>query len=174
MIKDAHTLSETGGFTTIAESNLYDATANLVQVGTAAQKTTAAAALKADSGWFVTLATGEEVTGSAVTAAGSTVFNTNQPSPASSNVCTAGLGVATQYVMGFVNATATQSLTGGTTLTTADRSQVMAGGGLPPSPVLVVVNINGQYVQGVVTGTTVRTFTGTIGARSRIYWRKTP
>ena len=174
MIKDTHALSETAGFTTITASNLYDATQNLIQVGTAAQQAAAASALKADSGWFVTLSTGEEVTGSAVTAAGSTVFNTNQPSPASSNVCTAGLGVATQYVMSFVNASATQSLTGATTLTTADRSQVMAGGGLPPSPVLVVVNVNGQYVQGVVTGTTVRTFTGTIGARSRIYWRKTP
>jgi len=40
--------------------------------------------------------------------------------------------------------------------------------------VVVVVNINGQYVQGVVTGTTVRTFTGTIGARIRSYWHKKP
>lgn len=172
MIKDTHSLTETAGFTTHTESDLYDATSNLVQVGTAAQQASAAASLKAASGWFITLASGEEVTGSAITAAGSTVFNTNQPSPASSTSCTAGLGIATQYVVSFVNAAATQSLTGGATLTTADRSQVLAGGGLPPSPVLVVVDINGQYVQGVVTGTTVRTFTGSIGARTRIHWHK--
>ena len=174
MIKDTHAMTEPAGFTTLTESNLYDATANLVQVGTAAQQTTAASAILAASGWFVTLSSGEEVTGSAVTAAGTTVFNTNQPSPPSSNVCTAGLGVATQYALSFVNASATESNSNSTTLTTADRSQVMAGGGLPPSPVLVVVNINGQYVQGVVTGTTVRTFTGTIGARVRTYTHKTP
>ncbi|MGE5626309.1 MAG: pilus assembly protein [Bacillota bacterium] len=172
MIKDAHSLSETAGFTTITESNLYDATQNLVQVGTTTQKSAAASALLAASGWFVTLNTGEEVTGSSISAAGTTVFNTNQPSPPSSNVCTANLGIATQYALSFVNASATQSNTNSTTLTTADRSEVMQGGGLPPSPVLVVVNINGQYVQGVVTGTTVRTFTGTIGARARIYWKK--
>lgn len=174
MIKDTHALKEPAGFTTITESNLYDATQNLAQVGTAAQQAAAISALHAASGWRVTLNTGEEVTGGAITAAGTTVFNTNQPSPPSSNVCTASLGVATQYAMGFVNAEATQSNTNSTTLTTSDRSTVMAGGGLPPSPVLVVVNINGQFVQGVVTGTTVRTFQGTIGARSRIYWHKKP
>lgn len=174
MIKDSHALTEAAGFTTITEANLYDATQNLVQVGTTAQKSAAASALLSASGWFVTLNTGEEVTGSPVTAAGTTVFNTNQPSPSSSNVCTAGLGIATQYALSFVNASATQSNSNSTTLTTADRSEIMAGGGLPPSPVLVVVDINGQYVQGVVTGTTVRTFTGTIGARVRTYTHKTP
>ena len=172
MIKDTHALTETAGFTTITEANLFDTTANLIQVGTAAQQAAAQTSLSAASGWFITLATGEEVTGGSITAAGSTVFNTNQPSPPTASVCTASLGVATQYAVSFLNGAATQSNTNATTLTTADRSTVMPGGGLPPSPVLVVVNINGQYVQGVVTGTTVRTFQGTIGARSRIYWKK--
>lgn len=79
-------------------------------------------------GYFVTLAnTGEKSVNAATTVQGITYFGTNQPVAPSGNSCSANLGVARGYALSPF--TATRSVSN------------FDGGGLPPSPVAGIVNI---------------------------------
>jgi type IV pilus assembly protein PilY1 len=126
------------------------------------------------NGWYIDLAGGEKVVGSAVTVAGTTFFNTNQPSStAGGGSCGSNLGVAREYLVGFADASATVDLHGLGTLSIANRSVIHAGGGYLPSPVPVVVEIGGEKYQAVISGTSVQTPPGlTLEKRSRVYWYK--
>ena len=73
------------------------------------------------AGCYMALATGEKVVNAAVTIGGQTYFGTNRPAPSSGLSCSANLGVAKSYAMPLFCTTAAGS--------------VLAGGGLPPSPV---------------------------------------
>lgn len=86
-------------------------------------------------GYYVTLATGEKVVNASLTVRGTTFFGTNQPQAASSNSCSANLGIARGYAL--------------SPFTAIKNSSVYDGGGLPPSPVAGVVTfvVNGQSVQ---------------------------
>jgi type IV pilus assembly protein PilY1 len=119
---------------------------------------------------MLTLAVGEKVIGGSVTLAGTTFFNTNQPSSVSSATCSSNLGVAFQYAVSYEDATATiDSGTAG--LDTADRSVRHAGGGYLPSPVPVVAKIDGRLYQAVVSGTEVRMPPqARLESRYRFYW----
>jgi type IV pilus assembly protein PilY1 len=154
----------------LTEADLFDATPNAIQVGSAADGTAAKASLTASSGWMMTLAAGEKVIGGSVTLAGTTFFNTNQPSSVASATCGSNLGVALQYAVSYEDASATiDSGTAG--LTTADRSIRHAGGGYLPSPVPVVVNLGGRLYQAVVSGTEVRMPPqAKLESRYRFYW----
>ena len=125
-------------------------------------------------GFQITFAVGEKNVGSAVTIAGSTFFNTNQPSSsAGGGACSSNLGIARQYVIGFEDASATidQSGSGGVTL--SDRSATYGQGGFLPSPVPAIVDIDGKRYQVVISGTSVRTpEAASLDSRSRTYWYK--
>jgi type IV pilus assembly protein PilY1 len=120
-------------------------------------------------GWYIELGEGEKVVGSAVTLAGTTFFPTNQPDPES---CTANLGKARIYGVDFENGSATMFLTAGEP-PEKTRSMEVPGGGFPPSPVPVLVEIDGEYHQGVISGPTVVTPPGLkLEKRSLIWWYK--
>jgi type IV pilus assembly protein PilY1 len=126
------------------------------------------------NGWKITLAGGEKVVSSATSIAGTVFFNTNQPSSsAGGGACGSNLGIAREYLVGFADAAATVDLngTGGTTI--SDRSTIHAGGGYLPSPVPVVVEIDGKKYQAVISGTSVQTPPGlTLEKRTRAFWYK--
>ena len=111
---------------------------------------------------------------SATTIAGTTFFNTNQPSSAAGGgACGSNLGIAREYQIGFADAAATTDLNAVGGITIADRSLIHAGGGYLPSPVPVVVEIDGQKYQAVISGTSVQTPPGlTLEKRTRSYWYK--
>jgi len=114
---------------------------------------------------------GEQDVGGAITLADSTVFNTYAPA---ATTCTSSLGTATQYIVNYRNAAATQNLNGDSVTDVSDRSQQLPGGGFVPTPVPVVVQSSsnpGKYVMGVVSGTNVYTFPTPPSARLRTYWR---
>ena len=161
---------------TILTTDLYDATANDVQQTTGATQTAARAALDAARGWRIILGTGEKVTTNVVTVAGESFFNTNQPSASASSVlgnCESNLGIARLYNVRFDDASAARDVNGSTTLTSADRSQIKAGGGFAPPPVQVVVNIGGKLKEAVVTFPVPTTVTGPPrDARLRTYWQR--
>ncbi len=125
-----------------------------------------------DYGWKIVFASGEKNVGSAVTIAGTTFFNTNQPSStAGGGACGSNLGIAREYLVAFADAAATTDLNALGSLSIANRSTIHAGGGYLPSPVPVVVEINGQKYQAVISGTSVQTPPGlTLDARLRTYW----
>ena len=117
---------------------------------------------------------GEKVVGNAISIGGVTFFNTNQPSSAAGGgTCGSNLGIARQYQVSTADATATSDLNAVGGLTGADRSLIHAGGGYLPSPVLVVVMLDGKPVEAVISGVQVSTPTSaTLSARLRKYWYK--
>jgi type IV pilus assembly protein PilY1 len=148
----------------LTKSDLFDATNAVVD------NTVPVAA----NGWFVDMRAGEKVVGSAVTIAGTTFFNTNQPSStAGGGACGSNLGLAREYLVGFADAGATVDLNGLGTMSIANRSTIHAGGGYLPSPVPVVVEIDGKKYQAVISGTSVQTPPGlTLEKRTRAFWYK--
>ena len=171
-------LSPAGTILTTVESAMFDATSDCIQTaGACASGVTPADAvgsLNASSGWFITLDSGEKVIGGAVTLAGTTFFNTNLPSAsAGGGACGSNLGIAREYQVSFADATSVNDLNPGGGLTITDRFVVHAGGGYLPTPVPVVVQINGQTVQAVISGVSVQQAPGaTLQSRLRKYWYK--
>jgi Tfp pilus tip-associated adhesin PilY1 len=165
---------------TIEEADLFDATTNCIQNAAACTGTGdetgsafAMSQLNAKDGWFITLGTGEKLVGNAVTLNNITFFNTNQPSASSSLTCTSNLGIARQYQIVFNNATAYQDKNLDGSTTAADRSSIHPGGGYLPSPVPVVVEIDGNIYEGVLSGVKVDQPPGSaLGARLRKFWFK--
>ncbi|MFC5521477.1 hypothetical protein [Polaromonas jejuensis] len=188
MIKDDHGLTATrsspitegtaGSITGVA-GQLYDATSNLIQVGTSTQVAAAKTAFSTASGWYVILftpgkpPTGEKVVGGSTTLAGTVYFGTNMPTAVADNACVGNLGQARLYAMSYLNGSATVDENKSGTLTTADRYFMRAGGGYPPTPVPISVVIGGKTYQGAISGTQVLTPPGpTLGRRYRTFWQR--
>ena len=106
-----------GSTTAITEANLFDATSTVYN--------------KSLSGFYVTLDTGEKVVNAPYTVAGYTYFGTNRPM-ASASACSANLGVAKGYSL--------DPFTG------VGTSVVYDGGGMPPSPVAGLVDVDGKLI----------------------------
>jgi type IV pilus assembly protein PilY1 len=85
-------------------------------------------------GWYLALNPHEQVVTSAITVFGTTTFSTHTPVPLITKSCTSNLGTARVYNIGFMNAAPRVG---------QDRSAVISGGGLPPSPVAGRVTLDG-------------------------------
>jgi len=129
MIKDAHAVNAPAPTPLLlTDASMYNATSSYVVPSTA-------------RGWYFALATGEKVVTGATTLNSATFFSTNRPQSTlpSGTSCNGGLGEARDYIVNFRTSGPVRDLNASGTLTTADRSEVRAGGGLPPSPVAVTV-----------------------------------
>lgn len=158
-------------------TQLYDVTYNLIQTGTQTEATGALNILNsaANRGWKMGFlmedangnlipAKGTKVVGSAITLGGVTYFNTNRPTPPDVNSCESNRGEARAYAVSFLDATYDAS-------TTSGRYTVVPGGGYPPSPVPVVVDIGGQVYSAVISGTQVyKPPQVQFGNRKRVFW----
>ena len=131
-------------------------------------------------GWYIDLLGGEKNVGGSVTIGGTTLFATNQPSAtAGGGACGSNLGVARSYLVSFADAGATRDLNSLGTLSVANRSTIVAGGGYLPTPVPAVVDPNsgtaqaGTPYQIVCFGIHCVTPGGvTLNTRVRTYWYK--
>ncbi len=169
MIKDRHVYTTGTGQATIPLSELYNASANLVQDGTEAEQTTAQTSLLEDKGWYFTLDSGEKVVGGAVAIGGTLFFSTNQPDDSSCS----NLGVARVYAIDYRDASATINFDAIGDLTITDRSTTVPGGGYLPSPTPVVTEIDGKKYQTVCFGPTcVQPPDVVFEARRRVFWHK--
>lgn len=83
-------------------------------------------------GWRLQLVDGEQVVTSAITVYGVINFSTNQPTPPEAGQCTT-LGTARVYNINYQDASP---------LDNQERFRVVAGGGLPPSPVAGLVQLD--------------------------------
>lgn len=131
-------------------------------------------------GWFINLnnGTGEQVVTSGLIVGGMVTFSTNRPIPSSSGTCSTILGEARGYWLNLLNASGAIGVSGSCGGT---RSSTFVGGGLPPSPVLGVVPVNGVQ-KTVVIGATqknggvsspigsqqIRPAIGSV--RKKVYW----
>ena len=98
------------------------------------------------NGWYLDLTangTGEQGVTSSVIVAGMVTFSTNRPLPASAQSCGSVLGEARGYFVNLFNASGSIAAPNNASCG-GDRSSIFAGGGLPPSPVIGIVPIDGQ------------------------------
>jgi Tfp pilus tip-associated adhesin PilY1 len=96
------------------------------------------------NGWYLTLnqhGVGEQTVTSAAIAGGMVTFSTNRPVAPAAGTCSTTLGEARGY---FVNLFNGSGSIGVTASCGGDQSATFVGGGLPPSPVLATVLVNGQ------------------------------
>ena len=99
------------------------------------------------NGWYRDLAVGEKVVNSPLTVAGITYFATNKPKPPEAGTCDVNLGEARAYGLSFYGGTPNKTQPDGTIGTP------LTGGGLPPSPVGGVVEIEpGKQVAFIIGG----------------------
>lgn len=102
-------------------------------------------------GWRMDLnnGRGEQTVTSAAIFGGLVFFSTNRPVATVAGQCAANLGEARGYAVNLLNASGavgTEDLCG------ADRSGLFLGGGLPPSPVVGSVPVNGRQITVVIGG----------------------
>ena len=97
-------------------------------------------------GWYLGLTTGEQVVTSAITVFGATTFSTHTPTdPRDRAACTSDLGTARVYNVKYANAAPSKP-------GAENRSAVIVGGGLPPSPVAGKVTLDDGEVVPFIIG----------------------
>lgn len=100
--------------------------------------------LDAKKGWYLSLGSGihngEQVVTSAVVVGGTAYFSTHTPS--SAGTCGQNLGIARAYAVSYLNA---DSIGG------PSRYDTFVGGGLPPSPVAGLVEVDNPSGGGTIT-----------------------
>jgi hypothetical protein len=164
MIKDFDVFTVPTGYTAIGEGDLYDATENLIQDGSDAEKAAAQAALDASSGWFIDLLDGtfKQKTFSPARIFDSVIlFSTYQGERVEpADVCTASTssGQSNVYAVNLLDASATLDIDESGVVTIADRSVALNIPGLPPTPVIIFppsgtsgsVNLSGRSAIAIV------------------------
>lgn len=134
------------------------------------------------AGWFMDLnqyGQGEQTVTSAIIAGGLVAFSTNRPIPAAAGTCSTPLGEARGYWVNLTNASGAVNVDG---LCGGTRSTTFVGGGLPPSPVVGTVPINGKPTTVIIGAAQksggasapiapqkVKPFINPI--RKRVYWK---
>jgi type IV pilus assembly protein PilY1 len=120
--------------------------ASLVQIPSGADDPDPAD-LAAAKGWYLEMRDHEQVVTTAITVFGATTFSTHTPTVPEAGSCSANLGTARVYNVKFSNAAAA--------FAPNNRDSEIAGGGLPPSPVAGLVQLD--------DGTTVPFIIGAVG-----------
>lgn len=92
--------------------------------------------LALSKGWALELRDHEQIVTSAITVFGTTTFSSHTPYVPVPGSCESDLGTARVYNIRYLDASSRNG--------TADRSQKVAGGGLPPSPVAGRVLLDGE------------------------------
>jgi len=93
------------------------------------------------NGWYLNFATGEKMVSSPVTVFGTVIFGTNRPTDDDNDNTCGNLGEARVYQISFENAGAVSDLNADGVVDANDRSEVLAGGGFPPSAVWSRMNL---------------------------------
>ena len=128
MIKDMKLGLDGTGQTTITQSDLVVNTADSTSA----------------KGWYYSFSTdGERVVNAPLTIGGSVYFGTNKPITV--GACKADLGESRSYAMSFLDGSGTRA-PGGVGTGDTLYSEVLTGGGLPPSPIAGLVDISGTIV----------------------------
>lgn len=135
------------------------------------------------TGWFMDLnayGQGEQTVTSAIIASGLVAFSTNRPIPPAAGTCSTVLGEARGYWVNLLSGSGAIGVSGNCG---GSRSSTFVGGGLPPSPVVGTVPINGiprtvvigavQQAGGASTPISPQKVIPPISPiRKRVYWKQ--
>lgn len=148
----------------ITASNLTDVSTNLTATETDI----------GPSGFRMDMMQCEQVVNKALTIGGIVYFGTNAPKQTVANSCSSNLGDARGYAINF--------LTGNPFSVGGNRYATYIGGGLPPSPVAGIVDVDGQKVPFIIGGSIPgddanpsplqgsKVDINPSGPRQRVYW----
>ncbi len=171
--RDTATTLSPGSITTLTQSDLYDATLNLIQESDGTINTTQLATLKAANGWYINLNNpswnGEKGLSKTIILEGVLLFSTYAPGEqAGTNQCVAPVeGSGKFYAVNLLNAGAVYPAWDGTSsnYTRDDRNYDTNLPGIPPDPIIV-------FLPNDSGGTTGYTFVGPQGVGSKDYSAK--
>jgi type IV pilus assembly protein PilY1 len=144
MIKDPNVWFPpiSGTYITVNESNLYDASDNLIQDGNSSEQVTAQGSLASSSGWYIDFRTSEKSFSEAVLynyAVLFTTFSAQRDGDLATCEARGATGVSRFYALNMIDGSAMFSELGGNenTLSSQDRSKVLNMIGMPPTPTLM-------------------------------------
>ncbi|MEW8625520.1 MAG: VWA domain-containing protein [Candidatus Thiodiazotropha sp.] len=142
MIKDPSVWSAPGTYVTVTNTDLFDATSNIVQEGSESEQIQARQDLLTASGWYMDLGNAEKSFSKAVLFNYAVLFTTYSAVRTTDlAACEArgANGVSRFYAVNMIHGGAIFDGLGGSegTLDTDDRSMVLSMLGMPPSPTLV-------------------------------------
>lgn len=103
-------------------------------------------------GWYLPMESGEKIINSPLVIAGTTYFSTNKPVPSAPGTCTANLGRARTYSLDFVSGCPASDTNEDGVRNEQDLYVDLTGGGLPPSPVGGIVELDDGRLVGFVIG----------------------
>jgi type IV pilus assembly protein PilY1 len=103
-----------------------------------------AADLATMKGWYLEMRDHEQVVTSAITVFGTTTFSTHTPTIPAVGSCESNLGTARVYNVRFANAAAANG--------SNNRDEEISGGGLPPSPVAGMVELDDGRIVPFIIG----------------------
>lgn len=153
------------GWTTLSETDLYDATANLI--GQGSDKKAELAKLAAKSGWRLSLSvTGEKVLAEARSIGGTVYFTTFEPSLSS---CGAS-GVNRLYAVSLKDGTPPSDLDGDGDTLLEDRVLTLGQGGIAPEFKRIFLPCSGEGCTQDCVGTECRD--GPARLLKNIFWRE--
>ena len=131
-------------------------------------------------GWFMSYpGRGEQTVTNSVIVSGMATFSTSRPGGTSLDVCSRPIGVANGYWVNLFNGSGAIGVEG---TCGGSRSKEFSGGGLPPSPVLATVPIDGKLTTVLIGATerrlgAITSFISVVeapqdssGKRERAYW----
>ncbi len=132
----------------ITESNLYNATDNLIQQGSSSEKTLAQNALDNSFGWYINLeVSGEKVLSKAKVFGGVLLFSTFAPRQSATITCGPQAGENYFYAVNIENASAPYNLDAtNSALNKTDRRQILQSGTIAPTPSVISRGSQGSEI----------------------------
>jgi type IV pilus assembly protein PilY1 len=128
--------------------------------------------LAAKKGWYLAMASAEQVVTSSITLNGVTTFSSHTPTdPSVSAMCKADRGTAKAYNVQYTNAASANG--------TSKRFETVSGGGLPPSPIAGRVKLDDGSIVDFVVGSKKtsplevsrgKPLPGVKQPKGRVYW----
>ncbi|MDH5710039.1 MAG: PilC/PilY family type IV pilus protein [Gammaproteobacteria bacterium] len=174
MIRDYDVYTVPASYTTLTEADLFDTTDNLIGQGTQLQIDAAKALLGAAKGWYITFRemsgayVGEKALSESLILNNVAIFTTFIPAAAglTANTCKANDGTGAIYYVNIADGTPTDDGDTSTTETREDRRTLLARGGIPPTPRVIITE---DGIPTLCVGTECSK-AGEVGTVERLYW----
>ena len=158
----------------MTEADLLDTTDNAIGQGSQAVIDAAVISLGEKKGWYIKLSemdgsfVGEKALSEPLILSGVAIFTTFIPASAglTNNSCKANDGTGAIYFVNVVDGTPTGDNTDDGTQTREDRRILLARGGIPPTPRVI---ITGAGIPTLCVGTECSA-AGEVGTAQKMYW----
>ena len=171
---DVYQAVDPSTYTTVTEADLFDTTDNTIGEGAQSNVDIAKATLNDARGWYITFSemggsfVGEKALSEPLILNGVAIFTTFIPASAglAGNSCTTNDGTGAIYFVNTVDGTPTGDNDGDSSKTRVDRRVLLARGGIPPTPRVIITS---DGIPTLCVGT-MCTKAGDVGTVQRMYW----